>query len=54
MDEKNAKRITFNEITKNAVKTSLKNPREINMDLVDAQQARRMLDRMVDVYKRQV
>ena len=54
LDEKNAKRITFNEITKNAVKTSLKNPREINMDLVDAQQARRMLDRMVDVYKRQV
>ena len=47
LDEKNAKRITFNEITKNAVKTSLKNPREINMDLVDAQQARRMLDRMV-------
>ncbi|MCF0129342.1 MAG: type I DNA topoisomerase [Pseudobutyrivibrio sp.] len=40
-------RITFNEITKNAVKNSLKNPREIDMDLVDAQQARRMLDRMV-------
>ncbi len=40
-------RITFNEITKNAVKESLKNAREINMDLVDAQQARRMLDRMV-------
>ncbi len=47
LDEKNTKRITFNEITKNAVKASLKNPREINMDLVDAQQARRMLDRMV-------
>lgn len=40
-------RITFNEITKNAVKASLKEAREINMDLVDAQQARRMLDRMV-------
>ena len=41
------RRITFNEITKNAVKSSLKNAREIDMDLVDAQQARRMLDRMV-------
>lgn len=40
-------RITFNEITKNAVKESLKHPREIDMGLVDAQQARRELDRMV-------
>ncbi|MCC8141607.1 MAG: type I DNA topoisomerase [Lachnospiraceae bacterium] len=47
LDEKNVKRITFNEITKSAVKESLKHPREINMDLVDAQQTRRILDRMV-------
>ena len=47
LNDKDAKRITFNEITKNAVKTSLKNPREIDMNLVDAQQARRVLDRMV-------
>ena len=47
LDEKKAYRITFNEITKNAVKASLKSPRAIDMDLVDAQQARRMLDRMV-------
>ena len=40
-------RISFNEITKNAVKASLKTPREVDMDLVNAQQARRMLDRMV-------
>ena len=47
LENKDVSRITFNEITKNAVKESLKNPREINMDLVDAQQARRVLDRMV-------
>ena len=47
LEDKDAKRITFNEITKNAVKASLKNPREIDMNLVDAQQARRVLDRMV-------
>ncbi len=45
--DKKVYRITFNEITKNAVKDSLKNAREINMDLVDAQQTRRILDRMV-------
>ena len=47
LGDKDAKRITFNEISKNAVKASLKNPREIDMNLVDAQQARRVLDRMV-------
>ena len=44
---KKVSRITFNEITKNAVKESLKHRREIDMDLVDAQQTRRILDRMV-------
>ena len=47
LEDKNVCRISFNEITKNAVKASLKAPRDVNMDLVDAQQARRMLDRMV-------
>jgi len=46
-DTKEVYRISFNEITKNAVKASLKQPREIDMDLVNAQQARRVLDRMV-------
>ena len=47
LDQKKMRRITFNEITKNAVKASLKAPRDIDMNLVDAQQARRVLDRMV-------
>lgn len=47
LEDKKVYRITFNEITKSAVKESLKNAREIDMDLVDAQQARRALDRMV-------
>lgn len=47
LENKKVYRITFNEITKNAVKESLKNAREIDMDRVDAQQARRCLDRMV-------
>ena len=47
LENKKVYRITFNEITKTAVKESMKHAREINMDLVDAQQARRCLDRMV-------
>ncbi len=43
----NTKRVTFNEITKTAVKTAIKNPRIIDMDLVNAQQTRRILDRIV-------
>ena len=45
--DKQVSRITFNEITKNAVTQSLKNARELDMNLVDAQQTRRILDRMV-------
>ena len=47
LENKKTYRITFNEITKNAVKSSIKNAREIDMNLVDAQQARRALDRVV-------
>lgn len=47
LDEKKQNRITFNEITKSAVKESLKHARSIDMNLVDAQQTRRILDRMV-------
>ena len=47
LENKDVYRISFNEITKTAVKSALKNPRKIDMDLVDAQQARRALDRMV-------
>ena len=47
LKDKKVYRISFNEITKNAVKASLKAPRQIDMNLVDAQQARRVLDRMV-------
>ncbi len=44
---KKIQRITFNEITESAVKSAIENPREIDMNLVDAQQARRVLDRIV-------
>ena len=47
LKDKKVYRISFNEITKNAVKASLKAPRDIDMNLVDAQQTRRILDRMV-------
>ena len=47
MKDKEVYRITFNEITKNAVKAAIKSPREIDDNLVDAQQARRVMDRLV-------
>ncbi|MBR6352913.1 MAG: type I DNA topoisomerase [Oscillospiraceae bacterium] len=47
LDDSKAKRVTFNEITKRVVTDSIKNPRSIDQDLVDAQQARRILDRIV-------
>lgn len=47
LDEDKEIRIEFNEITKDAIKNASKNPRKINIDLVDAQQARRVLDRLV-------
>ena len=46
-DKDKITRVTFNEITQNAVKQAIKNPREIDINLVDAQQARRVLDRIV-------
>ena len=47
LKNKQVYRISFNEITKNAVKASLKSPRDLDINLVNAQQTRRMLDRMV-------
>lgn len=47
LDEQDKNRVVFNEITKDAVKNAFKEPRQIDMDLVDAQQARRVLDRIV-------
>lgn len=47
LSEAENNRIEFNEITKNAIKNAIKNPRTIDKDLVDAQQARRLLDRLV-------
>ena len=47
VEEEKMQRITFNEITKTAVKSSIKQARKINMNLVEAQQARRVLDRLV-------
>ncbi len=47
LDPKTANRVTFNEITKNAVKKGIENPRHIDLNLTDAQQARRVMDRIV-------
>ena len=47
MKDEDAYRVTFNEITKKVVRDSIENPRAIDKDLVDAQQARRILDRIV-------
>ncbi len=47
LDENKARRVYFNEITKKAVKEAIQNPSEVNPDLVDAQQARRLIDRIV-------
>ncbi len=47
IDEKSQNRVTFNEITKNAVQEAIKNPRTLDKNLIDAQQARRVLDRIV-------
>ena len=47
LDKKETKRITFNEITKSAILKAIDNPRKINQELVNAQQARRILDRLV-------
>lgn len=47
IDTNDVCRVTFNEITKNAVKTAIQNPRKIDLNLTDAQQARRVLDRIV-------